>query len=921
MNSNAIETQKKLKQSLVEITPVINSFASEIKDRVNIVDHITRFEDLTQQGNDWRGPHSTHSREGSDSNCFSIKSDESYFKCFACDASGDVISYEAQRLEIPNVEAMKSLAQEYNIPIPDLSSHTQLSPEEKAFLEEKSDQVRRITQIQNDFQIFVSKRLDGRYLQYLLDRGLTEKSIEEFKLGYCPRTMDEFVGDYRKEDLISSGLFAENSAKKLYPILYRRIIVSHLQNGKPVYFTGRSIDKDLDPTYKAQRSTADDINEFAVERVSIQCGSFHDKLADKRTYKKILITEGTFDCLLAAQEFGNEYVVLSNNTTSLSKVQLENLGSQFVRMTRREIIFCHDNDSNNSGQSGAFESAKKLENCVKEKLIQNYGSENGMPVEEINKLLNSPVIPLEISENLPRIKISIIRRPPELDSIDVADFITNQRSAELKRWIESTLTVRDYENYLISNPNRFAAGVRGGFRPDMLVNEIEREGRFYISLQNKSLQNKLYTYFEGVYRPDNGDLEKLIEEKTNRTATDAQITEVVKKLNRLNSYDVVEALPELNSTKVNLLNGWLDLDVDPSDKDQSSAFYPHSPYLISIIQLNVSYDPDANCPLVESFLDSILETHDVFEILKWMAYSLEPGQQYQKALMCPGFGANGKGTLFSLWQDFLGEGNYSTRSLHDIEEKQFAAADLYGSLVNFGSEIPNRAIVKGSGVFKEITGGDVITVEEKYGQPFKFKPLCKLIFSANELPFITDRTYGQARRWIYIPFDRKIEDSEQDLKLAKKITTDEEKSGLLNVLRYAYKMLKIDSGFIQSDRGNEVKEEHMEDNDRFSVFVRNFIEFDTNKKVLSIDLYAVFQNFEMVYHKGSIRHSQTRLNKELKRLTTDKGVIKKIDSENLNRMTWFGISLDPDAVELLQEEYTTQYGSELGNAIESEVNL
>jgi phage/plasmid-associated DNA primase len=55
-------------------------------------------------------------------------------------------------------------------------------------------------------------------------------------------------------------------------------------------------------------------------------------------------------------------------------------------------------------------------------------------------------------------------------------------------------------------------------------------------------------------------------------------------------------------------------------------------------------------------------------------------------------------------------------------------------------------------MLKAITGGDLVQLQEKYKNPFSYRPTVKLIFSVNRLPNIKDTTYGFERRVDIVPF-------------------------------------------------------------------------------------------------------------------------------------------------------------------------
>jgi putative DNA primase/helicase len=94
-------------------------------------------------------------------------------------------------------------------------------------------------------------------------------------------------------------------------------------------------------------------------------------------------------------------------------------------------------------------------------------------------------------------------------------------------------------------------------------------------------------------------------------------------------------------------------------------------------------------------------------------------------------------------------------TIQDLAER-FKTAVLFGKLLNSFSDLPNKAIID-SGVFKAIISADLISGERKGKDVFNFRAFCKLIYSANELPFNAgDKTEGFFRRLIIIRFNKQI---------------------------------------------------------------------------------------------------------------------------------------------------------------------
>ena len=160
---------------------------------------------------------------------------------------------------------------------------------------------------------------------------------------------------------------------------------------------------------------------------------------------------------------------------------------------------------------------------------------------------------------------------------------------------------------------------------------------------------------------------------------------------------------------------------------------------------------------------------------------MTPDTSIQKAILLVGEGANGKSVYLAALRTFLGRANVAAETLHRLESNRFAVAQLVGKLANICPDLPSASLA-GSSVFKLITGGDCITGEHKFKQPFPFIPFARLVFSANHLPRSADASHAYFRRWIILPFERTFDPSEQIPRevLDGQLAAPSELSGLLN---------------------------------------------------------------------------------------------------------------------------------------------
>lgn len=286
-----------------------------------------------------------------------------------------------------------------------------------------------------------------------------------------------------------------------------------------------------------------------------------------------------------------------------------------------------------------------------------------------------------------------------------------------------------------------------------------------------------YIYTDGVYRPYGWDnLERALYEtyggvvqKNGQSVIDKKtINEILSRVFSLKTVDPY--VLENNLNFLNVRNGIVDMD--------SRTLQEHSPEIYSFSQIDVKYDPNAECPNFLNFLDEMVEQKYKCVIQELFGYVLWPEYNINKAFMLLGPKRSGKSTMLNVLSRMLGRESISNASLQDLTEKRFTVANLFGKSANICGDLP-RKVINDQGIFKRLTGEDNIQAEYKFKNEFSFMNTAKLIFSANEIPALKyedDAYYG---RWVIIPFDNSVYGRE-DTQLLKRLTTDNELSGILN---------------------------------------------------------------------------------------------------------------------------------------------
>lgn len=307
-----------------------------------------------------------------------------------------------------------------------------------------------------------------------------------------------------------------------------------------------------------------------------------------------------------------------------------------------------------------------------------------------------------------------------------------------------------------------------------------------------------------------------------------------------------------NPYVVNVRNGLLDI--------RDMSFKEHTPSYLSTVQLNVEYNPYANCPQFEKFLNEVLDCRLIPLVQEIVGYLLTTNTSAQKSFVLLGPARTGKSTL--LWVVeylLLGKKNVSNIPWQEIGDK-FKTAELLGKLANVFSDLPSKSI-DDTGIFKVVTGEDYLMAEKKNKNPFKFKPFARLVFSCNELPRnYVDRTEGFYRRLIIVPFNRQIEKSKIDKALKYKF--QREKEGIFNwALEGLRRLYENNFEFSENELTDDVKKEYKRENNNVISFVEECCEIDSLFSCSRIELYEAYKEF--CGEAGLKALSQIKFNKEL----------------------------------------------------------
>jgi len=289
----------------------------QIKNRIDILDVIGDYVKLKKRGANYLGLCPFHNEK---TPSFTVSPVKELYKCFGCGKSGNTITFLMEHNKLSYVEALKWLAERYQIPI----EETAVSPE----LAQQQQTADSLYIINSNAQKFFSNALvnsdEGKRiaLTYLYERGFSDATIQQFQLGYNPSATNTLSShllqqQFNPDLLIKTGLVKKNGDEWVDNYRNRIIFPIHNNTGKIIGFGARIIGKND----KAPKYINTPENEIYVKSKVLYGIYFAKQAIDKAD--ECLLVEGYTD-VISLHQAGIENVVASGGT-SLTVEQLRNI--------------------------------------------------------------------------------------------------------------------------------------------------------------------------------------------------------------------------------------------------------------------------------------------------------------------------------------------------------------------------------------------------------------------------------------------------------------------------------------------------------------------------------------------------------------------------------------------------------------------
>lgn len=329
------------------------------------------------------------------------------------------------------------------------------------------------------------------------------------------------------------------------------------------------------------------------------------------------------------------------------------------------------------------------------------------------------------------------------------------------------------------------------------------------------INKQLHIYENGVYKLGYEEIQ-------------AEMIKHISNLNKQKRSEVMSYLDLLirentlpsDAAYIAFKNGVYNIDTD--------TFEDFSPDLVITNKINYNYNPAAYSEIADKTLNKLACNDANIRALleEVIGYTFYRRNELRKAFILTGDKHNGKSTYLDMIAQLLGVENTTALDLKELGDR-FKTAELFGKLANIGDDIGDEFIANPA-IFKKVVSGDRVNAERKGQDPFDFTCYAKMLFSANSIPRIKDKSGAVIDRLIIVPFDASFSknDPDYDPYIKYKLHDDVVMEYLINIGITGLKRILENQGFTVNKKVIDNIKEYEENNNPILLFFQEITEAD-----------------------------------------------------------------------------------------------
>jgi len=304
----------------------MSTTTEQIKESLDIVDFIRQYLEVKPAGSNFKALCPFHKE---DTPSFMISPAKQIFKCFGCGKGGDIFTFLQEYEGIEFKEALRILADKAGVRLPKFNK--KITSQRNRLYD-----ILRLTE--NFYYLVLLKSKSAKTARdYLKKRGLTDLTIDSFKLGYAPdkwRALFDFLNKkgFKEQEIMQTGLIGKSN-NRFFDKFRNRLMFPILDEySRTVGFGGRIL--------KKQKNQAKYINSpqnKIYDKSKVLYGLDKAKEAIRKQDLVVLV-EGYMD-VISSHQIGVNNVVAASGT-ALSEHQIK-----LIKRFTNNLILCFDMDS------------------------------------------------------------------------------------------------------------------------------------------------------------------------------------------------------------------------------------------------------------------------------------------------------------------------------------------------------------------------------------------------------------------------------------------------------------------------------------------------------------------------------------------------------------------------------------------------
>lgn len=403
-------------------------------------------------------------------------------------------------------------------------------------------------------------------------------------------------------------------------------------------------------------------------------------------------------------------------------------------------------------------------------------------------------------------------------------------------------------------------------KPIFFIGKVFQFDVFAHYLKNNNhvvkVNGQLHIYHDGIYTNGYEELETAM----------IKLIPNLKKTQRREVIDymglIVDRAETADARYIAFNNGLYDIATD--------TMQPFSSSIVVTNKIPWDYNPDAYSDLADNTLNKLACNDPTIRALleECIGYCFYRRNELGKAFILTGDRQNGKSTFLDVVKAILGENNISALDLKELGDR-FTTSMMFGKLANIGDDIGDD-FLQGSqvSIFKKVVTGNRIKAERKGQDPFEFNPFIKLLFSANDIPRMKDKTGAVLRRLVIIPFNARFTKDDPDYKAFIKYDLIEQSSieYLITLGIHGLKRVLENQDFTTSKKVEKSLEEYEEENNPILAFIKD----QGTEMIINQPTNEVYKRYQLFCADNSMQPmSNIVFSKQLnKRLNLEVNVVK-----------------------------------------------